>query len=137
MNVNARRAPRVIIAEDDEEMRKLLVEQFVRHGWDAREAVDGADLLAQIERSEKEPVTALDLIISDERMPRMCGLEVLQALAAEGVRCPFILITSFGEPELHEAAELLGARMTLDKPVDLAVLVDMAAAVVAADDPSL
>lgn len=130
---SSKRVLRVLIAEDDEEMRRLLVEEFRRNGWDTHEAADGADLLARLELGALRPTSPPDLIISDERMPRMCGLEVLQALAAEGVRYPFILITSFGDPDLHAAAERLGARMTLDKPIDLKVLIELANTVVAAE----
>lgn len=133
MSKRTKRALRVLIAEDDDEMRRLLVEHFHRAGWEACGAIDGADLVAQMEASASLPQMVPDLIVSDERMPRMRGLEALQVLVDGGVHCPFILITSFGEPELHEAAKRLGARMTFDKPVDLDVLVEVAEAVVAAE----
>ena len=54
-------------------------------------------------------------ILSDLRMPRQTGLEVLRRLRGQGLDTPFILMTGFGEDELAREAERLHA-VVLQKP---------------------
>jgi DNA-binding NtrC family response regulator len=111
------RVARVIVAEDDEEMRKLLIWSLRREGYEIVEADDGLQLLARIMSAHRDGVP-VDLVISDVRMPGFTGLDVLERLQRSGYREPFILITGFGDRNTHEAADRLGAWAVLDKPFD-------------------
>ncbi|HEV8325337.1 MAG TPA: response regulator [Myxococcota bacterium] len=104
--------PRVLVAEDDHEMRSLLVATLRRDGCVVEEAVDGADLLARLS-------AGFDLVISDVRMPGLTGLEVLARLRRAGGSTPFILITAFGDADLHAEARRVGTATVFDKPFDL------------------
>lgn len=119
------RPARILIAEDDPEMRALLVTSFRADGYDVVEAVDGPDLLEQVSillfSGQAVPV---DLIISDERMPGLLGSEVLAGLRESHWPTPFILITAFGDQQTHERIFSLGARAVFDKPFDLDELKD-------------
>jgi len=113
-------AARVLLAEDDREMRELLATLLRRDGYDVLEAHSGFNMLEEIgvllQRGETPPV---DLIVSDQRMPGFLGLEVLSGIRDAGWNIPFILITGFGDRETHQEAERLGATAVLDKPFDV------------------
>ncbi len=62
-----------------------------------------------------------DLVVSDLRMPRLGGLDLLALLRAEG-STPFVLMTAFAEPRIEEAGRQLGAIAVLSKPFELDAL---------------
>ncbi len=112
---------RVLLAEDDDEMRRLLASALRRDGFEVIEIEDGVELFNYIglvwmnDRTQTPP----DLVISDVRMPGFTGLEILDLLYQADSGLPVILITAFGDEETHARARALGARAVFDKPFDL------------------
>jgi len=115
---------RVLVAEDDEYMRSLIAMLLRVDGFEVIEAKDGAELFDEIAPwLEHPPGWALpDLVISDIRMPRIDGLEVLAALAGTEIAPPVVLITAMGDPETREQASRYGAAAILNKPFELTEL---------------
>jgi len=118
---DAVRSPRVILAEDDREMRTMLAESLRRDGYWVVEAADGCALEALIRSSFHatplgEPV---ELIVTDVRMPGSSGLSALSAVREARWALPFIVITAYGDEATHEEARRLGAAAVFDKPFDL------------------
>lgn len=110
--------PLVLLAEDDDEMRYLMVRALRRDGYDILAAADGASLTSAVDaarRHGREP----DLIVSDVRMPGMSGLELVAWLRthARGVRT--VLISAFADDETLLSARRLGVLHVLSKPFDL------------------
>jgi DNA-binding NtrC family response regulator len=118
---------RVLVAEDDPELRAVMVEALRLDGFDVIEAEDGAQLLDLVGPSlfGKEIGPPPALVISDHRMPGLTGLTVLGGLRQLDSKLPFILITAFGDVETHVQAERLGA-CVLDKPFEMRRLVGLA-----------
>lgn len=116
----AGRPARILLAEDDREMRELLAATLRADGYEVIESSNGFDMLQEIEillfRGEPVP---MDLIVSDERMPGMMGLEALAHVRDAQWPTPFILITGFGDRDTHAEADRLGASAVFDKPFDL------------------
>jgi two-component system OmpR family response regulator len=110
--------PRVIVAEDDQEMRDLIIGTLRKEGYDVREAADGGRLLVQLTAQYTKGDAEVDLIISDVRMPICSGLEILEELRAAHSDVPVILMTAFGDDETRARAAGLGALM-FDKPFSL------------------
>jgi len=114
------RRPRIMLAEDDAEMRTLLVDSLARDGYEVIAAENGLQMIEEIRmllfRGDPMPV---DLIVSDERMPGMPGLEFLSILREAEWPTPFILITGFGDEGTHERALQMGASAVFDKPFDI------------------
>jgi DNA-binding response OmpR family regulator len=110
---------RVLLAEDDHEMRRLLVSTLRREGCAVIEARTGLQLSEQIALAHESDPPSIDLIISDVRMPGRSGLEVLGGLRRSARTTPVILITAFGDPETHAQAHRLGALAVFNKPFDL------------------
>lgn len=108
---------RVLLAEDDTEMRRLLVSTLRRSHCDVIEVRNGTQLSEQLTRTRRDP--PLDLIISDVRMPGRSGLDVLNTLRRIDRDTPVILITAFGDAETHAEAHRLGVLAVFNKPFDL------------------
>jgi len=113
--------PRILLAEDDDDMRRMLVSALRKDAYEVIEARDGAELArllaAESVRSVEGP--PIDLVISDLRMPGRSGLEVLGRMRRSDWATPFILTTAFGDSETHAEARRLGAAAVFDKPFDL------------------
>ena len=123
---------RLLLAEDDREMRKLLARVLRQSGYDVVECPDGMAMLTHLadfllpDGFSREKI---DLIISDIRMPGVTGMEVLEGRPTRGDFPPMILITAFGDDATHARAAKLGAAAMLDKPFDIDDLLDEVKAV--------
>lgn len=114
---------RVLVAEDNKEMRRLLVWALKKKGFQVTEACNGPDLMYRLS-TQAHPRTRYDLLVSDVRMPHMTGLEVMQGLQRMmRLLPPTILITAFGDDQIHRTARQLGAAV-IDKPFELDDLID-------------
>lgn len=110
---------RVLLADDDPDIRDLIAEALRRSGYDVLETRDGGELLSVIESMRKGERPLCDVIVSDVQMPGVSGLEALQHMRDNGVRVPVIIITAFTEPEVSSRARMLGAAALLNKPLAL------------------
>lgn len=114
---------RILLAEDDYELRRLIATNLRRMGCDVVEACDGAELIERVGASLRcDMLLGFDLVISDVRMPGWSGLEILEGMRSVGCRTPVILITAFGDDDIHRAAGHAGAVAVFDKPFDIADL---------------
>jgi DNA-binding response OmpR family regulator len=117
----------VLLVEDDEEMRKMLAFVLTKHGFRVTQARDGAEALEYLGdvvlggARDRAP----ELLVTDQRMPGFCGLDVIEAARIAGLKIPAILITAFGDSETHARAEELGATPVLDKPFAMLELVTL------------
>lgn len=111
--------PRVLVAEDDDDMRRLVVEALQKDGYDVGAVPDGGRLLVALGRELLgHGEVGTDLLIADVRMPVCSGLQIVRKL--RGARClvPVILMTAFGDEAIREHAKTLGA-MLFDKPFEI------------------
>ena len=113
--------PCIVLADDNHELRSLLAAALRRDDYDVVEARDGSELLTRLatQHLRTEVDHPIDLVIADIRMPGCTGLEVLDGLRLSDWATPFILMTSFGDPETHAEGHRLGAAAVFDKPFDL------------------
>jgi CheY-like chemotaxis protein len=111
---------RVLVAEDDREMRRLVVEALRKDGHDVTEAADGGRLLVRLaEVFDRDPaMAAVDIIVSDVRMPICSGLDLIERMFEARWRIPCILMTAFGDDDIRRRAGAVGA-LLLDKPLSL------------------
>lgn len=111
----------VLLAEDDDELRKFLAWRFRRLDLDVAEVRDGSELLSYIGKSLhfSSGVRVPNVLVSDIRMPGLDGMSVLATLRSNDWATPVVVITAFGNPETHDEALRLGAAAVLDKPFDV------------------
>ncbi len=81
--------PRILIADDEAYIVRVISMWLRRHGYDILEASDGAMALDVLDSQ------TVDLIISDMNMPRIDGLELVRIVREErGLDVPFMLLTA-------------------------------------------
>jgi CheY-like chemotaxis protein len=114
------RSLRVLLAEDDAEMRTVVADALRGDGYDVLELVDGGRLLVEIAARMKadQGMRSVDLIVSDIRMPICTGLQILAALRDAHWRTPVVLMTAFGDEKTRRQAEGLSA-VLVDKPFEI------------------
>ncbi len=118
----------IVVAEDDQEMRRLIAGTLREEGYTVLEAADGMQLLDCIEHAARTG-RSLAAIVSDLRMPWLSGMDVLAVLRAASATVPLILITAFGDEATHAEGRELGAAAVLDKPFDMDELTGLVAEV--------
>jgi two-component system, NtrC family, response regulator PilR len=111
--VSAAPNPRLLVVDDEPDLRTLYELTLVREGYDVESAgsVDEAWSLLQAGR--------YNLVITDMRMPDGTGLDLLRRLEESGRRERAIVITAYGSAENAVEALKAGAYDYLTKPVDL------------------
>jgi CheY-like chemotaxis protein len=115
------RAPlRIVVAEDNSALRRLLALVLGREGHDVIEACDAGELLELLASSLIEGGDApIDLVICEHSLPGIQGLSVLAGLRSRDRVTPFILMT--GNEEVQRRARHLGA-VVLDHPFNIAAI---------------
>ena len=108
----------VLVADDIESNRRLLVEMIQQYGLEAREAVDGSDVLKAIGLARP------DLVLMDIRMPGMDGYEALRLLKANPVtsEIPVVALTASATRQEMEKANRQGFDDFLVKPIEASQL---------------
>jgi DNA-binding response OmpR family regulator len=114
------RPPRVLLAEDDGEMRSGLVELFVQQGYKVSAVGTGSALLDVLSSSLLyDPEAAPDLLITDVWMPGVSVLNILEELRRTGWTTPIIVISGFADDEIRARVGGLGRAEFFDKPVEI------------------
>jgi CheY-like chemotaxis protein len=112
----------VVVADDDDDLRALVVETLRSDGYTVVEARDGAELLSFLGDTLDDPVARPDVVITDVLMPKLSGLGVLQELKRARVSIPVVMMTGFAPLSVTAVAKRLGAVGVLKKPFDAADL---------------
>jgi len=120
------RRPNVLVAEDDDELRSLIVAGLRASGFEVEAVADGHDVLDKLTAACEGNAPVPDALIMDVRMPQCSGTDVLRAFRGAGWRQPVILVTAFPDDELREVVAKHAATMVLGKPVDLDELAQVA-----------
>lgn len=103
--------PLVLVADDDRDIRTLLVTLLERAGFEVATAADGVECLLKL---QVRPPAALVL---DILMPDVGGLRVLDQLAAEHATVPVVVMTGRADAA-HACRRRLGEENVFDKPLD-------------------
>jgi DNA-binding NtrC family response regulator len=115
---------RVLLAEDDDDLRWALAECIRSEGYEVLAVADGRGVLERLgaamllERRE----LPVDVIVTDLRMPGLTGMQLLESVRNGRYRIPVVVITAFADDQTRHEAEALGAAAFLEKPVDVAAL---------------
>jgi DNA-binding NtrC family response regulator len=116
----------VLLAEDDRELRTALREYLELHDFEVIEFSDATGIRDYIEDTVvlDRPRPRAHVLLTDLRMPRMTGMDLLAYSESVGFRLPTVVVTAFGDEETRERAADLGAVAVLDKPIDADVLIE-------------
>jgi DNA-binding NtrC family response regulator len=106
---------RILVVDDDAELRRFLVIALAEQGYQVQMAADGQRAWELLQQSR----FSCDLVISDVRMPAMDGIELLGRIMAESPSIKVILMSGDPFPDLQARAHSLGAFAVLSKLCDL------------------
>ena len=102
----------ILVVDDEERMRHLLSMMLSRKGHRVDQAGDGLEALEMVQS------TPFDMIITDIKMPRMNGTELLEKIMKMDLPCPVVFITAFATVESAVEAMRKGAADYITKPFD-------------------
>ncbi len=105
--------PRIVLADDELNLRKVLGAILLRDGYEVLEARDGEEALRLIDQH-----TNVAVLITDLRMPRLDGMGLLRRVVAEHADVPVIMITAHGSVDSAVEAVKLGAFDYIEKPFE-------------------
>src|SRR4051812_39508509 len=108
---------RVLVVDDDADVRELISLVLSQAGYEVDEAADGFAALSKV--SHVRP----DVVVTDLRMPGMSGVDLLQRIRRIHGDVPVIIATGLETWDLCTAAESYGAVSCMVKPIDLEELV--------------
>lgn len=122
---------RILVAEDNTDMRDLLQEVLEDAGYTVTVAADGNQAMTHVERLGQ----MIDLVITDVQMPGLTGDQLLVAVRKNRGETPVIVITAFGSVEQAVAMVKAGAHQYLTKPFKNADLLDVVENALKQSDP--
>lgn len=111
--------PRILVVDDDTELRETLAEYLESEGFQTVPAANGLEALLHLKR-QRPAAVVLDLA-----MPRLGGLEALKRIRAFDPAILVVVTTGNPDREIHRRARELGARAVLTKPFALIAVADI------------
>ena len=103
---------RILVADDEPNLRRVLSAILAREGYDVVQAADGAEAVGAVAGGD------IDVVITDLKMPRVDGMEVLRHVSTTQPAVPVIMITAFGSVDNAVAAVKTGAFDYIEKPFE-------------------
>jgi len=104
---------RLLIVDDDQSMRAALYESLSSCGYEVETAENGADALVKFKEEQ------FAVVVTDMRMPKMSGMDVLRGIKKISPQTPVILITAYGTVNTAVEAMKEGAAEFIMKPFSL------------------
>lgn len=101
---------RILVLDDEPGLRQTVSRILAAEGYDTSTAADGEDALARIAENDA------DIVLCDLRMPRMSGLDFIDAYAARNGRALVIAMSAYGDADTAIAAMQRGAYDYIQKP---------------------
>ncbi|WP_166965581.1 sigma-54-dependent transcriptional regulator [Yeosuana marina] len=107
--------PKILIVEDEAAIRRVLVKILSEENdtYDVEEAGDGLEGIEKIKKDD------YDLVLCDIKMPKMDGVEVLEAVKKIKPEIPIVMISGHGDLDTAVNTMRLGAFDYISKPPDL------------------
>ena len=110
-NGPAIRPLRILLAEDKEELSKVMALQLTTDGHFVEQVRDGAEALGKLRSAP------YDLLLTDLSMPRMNGAALAAAAREMDLQLPIIMLTGFGAMLLQDGETPAGVNLLIGKPI--------------------
>ncbi|MBD3337188.1 MAG: response regulator [Candidatus Eisenbacteria bacterium] len=111
---------KVLIVDDERLLSRTLVQAFRENGYDTRAAASAEEAQTIIGAGD-----AFDLLILDNKLPGMSGLDLLENQSRALERTRIILMTAYDTAETQDRSRRLGVDRYLRKPFDLSAVLEM------------
>lgn len=126
------RSATILLAEDDDALRRLAQRMLEGLGYRVIAATDGEQALVLYDAHEDE----IDLILSDMEMPKRSGGELYRAVRARNARVKFVLASACTVDEVRKRSDLGSGVPFIQKPWTLLQLAQLLRETIAATDTS-
>jgi len=120
---------KILIVEDEKENREILTLHLERTGYQVLEAEDGQRAKEVLQEGNNR--TTVDVIITDIRMPKANGLEIIDYFKKYAPDISVIVVTGFPDNKLSEQLVKKGVKKFLVKPVEKKTLLQTVAELLA------
>lgn len=110
---------RILVADDEESVRQLLMDTLKLFGYDVLLAEHGEEALRLFQQEK------VDLVLADIRMPHMDGLELMTAIRGLNPRIPIVLLTGYDISSRQGQAAVESADGLIVKPFNIVELRDL------------
>jgi FixJ family two-component response regulator len=110
MAAEAAESARILVVDDEKVIREILAEFLTLEGYVVRSVEDGEKALTELR------MRPYDLVISDLKMPRLSGLQLLEKITEENINVLTVIMTGFGTVETAIEAMKKGAYDYILKP---------------------
>lgn len=131
-DVDLRGLETVLVVEDDERVRNLMLRMLEAYGYRALQAAGGAEGLMLCH----SPDESIDLVITDMIMPKMTGKEFVEALRRTDEKTPVLFMSGYSEDATVDGQVLGGEAAFIQKPFSRDQLVRAVRRILDADRPS-
>ena len=111
---------RILVVDDESQIRSMLHDMLTRAGYDVTEAADGKQAIDILRKDN------FDVVVADILMPEKDGLEVIMYLQRESPLTKCVAMSAPSNRVFLQSAQLLGATRVVEKPFTAA---DMEAAI--------
>lgn len=111
---------KVLVVDDSEYMRELVMQAVELIDLSSDSAVDGKDALEKLNGSSD-----YDLVITDINMPEMDGLTLIKEIKKKWTDLPIIVLTTESEESTRKQAMLNGANAWITKPFEASAILNL------------
>ncbi|MEQ8286996.1 PAS domain S-box protein [Thalassospira sp.] len=126
------RGGRVAVVDDEEKNLKLCARMLERIGYTVTTFSEGKDALAALNSEEDN----FDVLLTDQTMPHMTGLKLVEHLRGAGIGIPVIVMTGYASDNVMASFNKLGVAHILAKPIDIIEMHDAFAKVMDEREPA-
>jgi DNA-binding NtrC family response regulator len=109
-------SPRILLVDDDDDLRRSLATVLSRRGARVREAASGDEALWMIAHEGR-----FELVITDVIMPAPLGTQLAAMARTAGTEVPILVITAYPDPEIAETVDKIDNATMLRKPFSTTV----------------
>ena len=106
---------KILAVDDNSSIREAMPFIFAAPDYRIASAADGYRALAKLD----EDPSAYDIMIIDQKMPRMTGVELVRGIRERGVPGKIVVLSAHLTPEVRQAYEQMGVHVILEKPFDV------------------
>ena len=114
---------RVLIVDDEDMLRELLVEQLTEVGYAVYEASNGLEAIEVLKRLCAEQ-TQIDAVVLDMNMPKMDGAKAFAEIRTLFPKMPILIATGYAEDDVVRQLQQIGTSAVLVKPYDADLLLE-------------
>ena len=108
-------ALKILSVDDNPSITGCMPFIFAAPLYEVTSATDGDDALAKLEKNPN----GYDVIIVDQKMQRLNGVELVQGIRERGVTGRIVVLSAHLSPEIRDAYQRVGVQVVMDKPFDV------------------